>query len=290
MLIFIVSPYLKVLFSFLFFIFLGFASYLRQVHNVAMPPNPLWNCKIANTAIFTSMMWSTLFILSMTFERFYSIVRPHKAALFNTVKKAKISIVVCVIIGFLFNLPHLFLSINQGVRCIPHSATFRHVGIHYWLSFVLNFILPFIFLLTMNIAIIHRLRMRSSKNLIRLESGRQSENRDQQSKMKNTEKQIYITLLLVTFGFLVLITPVYVVKVMIYASLIVYGKTPRQSAVYFFLYHVAQKSFYTNNGINFFFYVMSGQKFRTDLLKLFRCYKDKGSDKMVTASAETSLS
>ena len=236
------------------------------------------------------MMWSTLFILSMTFERFYSIVRPHKAASFNTVKKAKITIVLCIIIGFLFNIPHLFLSLNQGVRCIPHSATFRYVGIHYWLSFVLNFILPFIFLLAMNIVIIHTLRMRSSKNLIRFESGKHSQNRDQPSKMKNSEKQIYITLLLVTFGFLILTTPVYVLKVMVYASLIIYGKTPRQSAVYFFLYHIAQKSFYTNNGINFFFYVMSGQKFRTDLLKLFRCYEDKVSDKMATASAETSLS
>ena len=142
----------------------------------------------------------------------------------------------------------------------------------------------------MNIVIIHTLRMRSSKNLIRFESGRQSQNEDRQSKTKNTEKQIYITLLLVTFGFLILTTPVYVLKVLEYASLIVYGKTPRGSALYYFCYHLAQKSFYTNNGINFFFYVMSGQKFRTDLLKLFRCYKDKESGIMVTASVETRAS
>ena len=135
---------------------------------------------------------------------------------------------------------------------------------------MLNFILPFISLLTMNIVIIHTLMMRTSKNLI--------QNRDQPSKMKNTEKQIYITLLLVTFGFLVLTTPVYVRKILIYASLIVNGKTPRNSALYFLLYHVAQKSFYTNNGINFFLYVISGQKFRTDLMNLFRCNKDNESD------------
>ena len=175
-----------------------------------MPPNPLWNCKIANTAVFTSMMWSTLFILSMTFERFYSIVRPHKAASFNTVKRAKITIAVDVNFGILFNVPHLFFSLNQGVRCISHSATFRYVGIHYWLSFVLNFILPFIFLLAMNVVIIHTLRARSGKYITRFEGHGQSQNGDRQSKMKNTEKQIYITLLLVTFGFLVLTTPVYV--------------------------------------------------------------------------------
>ena len=236
-----------------------------------MPPNPLWNCKIASTAVFTSMMWSTLFILSMTFERFYSIIRPHKAASFNTVQRAKITITVCVIFGFLFNIPHLFFSLNQGVRCISHSATFRYVAIHYWLSFVLNFILPFIFLLTMNIVIIHTLRARSDIFAERFKGRGQSHNTDQPSKMKNTEKQVYITLLLVTFGFLVLTTPVYVLKVLIHASMIVYGKTPRGSAMYYFCYHLAQKSFYTNNGIkNFFFYVISGQKFRTDLLDLFR--------------------
>ena len=268
--------------AFLFFV--GFASYLRQVHYIPMPPNPLWNCKIANMAVFTSMMWSTLFILSMTFERFYSIVRPHKAASFNTVKRAKITIAVDVSFGILFNVPHLFFSLNQGVRCISHSATFRYVGIHYWLSFVLNFILPFIFLFTMNIVIIHTLRARSGKFTTRFEGRGQSRNGDRQSKMKKAEKQIYITLLLVTFGFLALTTPVYVLKVMIHASMIVYGKTPRGSAMYYFCYHLAQKSFYTNNGINFFFYVMSGQKFRTDLLKVFRCYKDNGNGMMETRS------
>ena len=35
---------------------------------------------------------------------------------------------------------------------------------------------------------------------------------------------------------------------------------------------------------------MSGQKFRTDLVNLLRCYKDKPSDKMAAASDETIVS
>ena len=34
----------------------------------------------------------------MTFERFYSIIRPHKAASFNTVKRTKITILIIVIV------------------------------------------------------------------------------------------------------------------------------------------------------------------------------------------------
>ena len=244
-----------------------------------MPPNPLWNCKLANTAVFTSMMWSTLFIICMTFERFYGIVRPHKAASFNTVKRAKFIIVLCVLFGFLFNLPHLFLSRAEYLRCIPYSANFMHVEIYYWLSFALSYALPFISLLTMNIVIIHTLRTRSIKKLTRHEG--QGQGQGQVSKMKNTERQIYITLILVTLGFLVFTTPAYLVKLLVYASLIGYGKASRSSALYYILTHLAQKAFYTNNGINFFFYVMSGQKFRTDLLKLFRCYNERASDPSV---------
>ena len=38
-----------------------------------------------------------------------------------------------------------------------------------------------------------------------------------------------------------------------------------------------QKLHFTNHGINFFFYVISGQKFRTDLIKLFK-RQNKGSN------------
>ena len=31
------------------------------------------------------------------------------------------------------------------------------------------------------------------------------------------------------------------------------------------------KMFYTNNGINFFLYVISGKKFRNEVLHLFKC-------------------
>ena len=64
-------------------------------------------------------MSSTWLILSMTFERFYSIVRPHKAALFNTVKIAKI-IIACIFTFFtIFNIPHAFLSDIDGLQCVP---------------------------------------------------------------------------------------------------------------------------------------------------------------------------
>ena len=45
------------------------------------------------------------------------------------------------------------------------------------------------------------------------------------------------------------------------------------------------KMYYTNNAINFFLYVISGQKFRNDLINLFKCNYGKHSK-----PKETSLS
>ena len=47
-------------------------------------------------------------------------------------------------------------------------------------------------------------------------------------------------------------------------------KTPYAIAATFLLTEVAEKLHYMNYGINFFLYVISGPKFRNDLLALFK--------------------
>ena len=251
-----------------------------------MPPNPLWNCKIGSLSLFTCTLWSTLLILSMTFERFYSIIRPHKAASYNTIKRAKITIMCIATFGVSFNVPHIFLSINNGVRCTPYPPSAPYVDVYYWLSFVLSFIFPFVSLLSMNSVIIHTLRKRSVGKLTRSQGYHQSEGQNHEAKLRSTDKQIFTTLLLVTFGLLVLTTPVY--SGMLYVQVFGYGETPRQFAGYYLFYHIAQKTYYTNNGINFFFYVLSGQKFRNDLMKLFKCKRENSDDVSVSNLSDVS--
>ena len=91
--------------------------------------------------------------------------------------------------------------------------------------------------------------------------------------MKNSEMQIFIILLLVAFGFLVLTTPAY--AFFFYINIADYKTTPKVYAGYLLFHSIGQKLHYTNFGINFYFYVISGQKFRTDLLNLFSMSKNK---------------
>ena len=90
-------------------------------------------------------------------------------------------------------------------------------------------------------------------------------------KLKLLRDKFFIILLLVTFGFLILSSRLYVF--MLCSMLYNYRKSPYSFAGFYLYYNIAQKLHYTNSGINFFLYVISGQKFRRGLIKLFRSVK-----------------
>ena len=98
----------------------------------------------------------------MTFERFYSIIRPHKAASFNTVKRAKIFVTCIVCVSIVFNIPHLFTTKQVGKSCVPFGNAIVYITgqLYCWLSLTVNFFLPFLLLLIMNNIIIKTLRKR----------------------------------------------------------------------------------------------------------------------------------
>ena len=94
----------------------------------------------------------------------------------------------------------------------------------------------------------------------------QGQAKGQNIKGKHPEKQIITMPLVVTFVYLILLIPTR--SVVLY--IIFYNDTtPYYYAGLHLFYQIGEKTFYTNHGINFFLYVMSGQKFRTDLKNLF---------------------
>ena len=260
--------------------FSGLTRYLNMVFQVDMPPSQYGHCSITSFGVAFGSLPSTLFITNMTFQRLYSIIRPHKAASFNTVKRAKITIACILIFSLLFNFPHFFISSNTGRVCITYGTAIRSMygQVYYWFGFILSYSLPFISLLLMNTVIIHTLWTRSIKTIRR--SGGQGqlegEGRPQGQSMKSSERQITITLLLVTFVFLILVTPVCIM--VLYAKYADVRKSAYSFAGYYLFYNVAIKAYYTNHGINFFLYVISGQKFRADLINFFSCLKRSEED------------
>ena len=164
-----------------------------------MPPSQEDYCTLTTSCLRVSSLCSTLFILNMTFERFYSIIRPHKVASFNTVKRAKITIVCIVIFCVLFNIPHLFITSTDGARCGPFGkAMITTIGkFYYFISLLTNLGLPFILLLIMNSFIIHAIRQRPNlgqssgdRAEIKHQGQGQNEGQTEPTKIKNSELQI----------------------------------------------------------------------------------------------------
>ena len=122
--------------------------------------HPVLYCSAGITINWTSNTCSTLFLLNMTFDRFYSIMRPHKADSFNTARRAKITVEICVSLSILYNSPHIFINSFQFGQCVPYGSIMRWlVGrIYYWLSYAINFVIPFVLLSTMNSFIISTIR------------------------------------------------------------------------------------------------------------------------------------
>ena len=206
----------------------------------------------------------------MTFERFYSIIRPYKAASFNTVKRAKITIMCVVAFSILYNIPGWFVSarVENSRSCVGYANGLHTIAgkIYYWTSSVLNYGLPFVLLLIMNTVIINTLRKRSKSTIITRPG--HSGHTETETESKNSERQIFVILIVISFAYFILNVPAYIYIFISFAGL--NKQNPYHLAAFHLYISVAQKALYTNYGINFYLYVISGQKFRKDLLLLLR--------------------
>ncbi len=232
-----------------------------------------WYCSADLFAVMAAMMAGTFIILSMTFDRWFSIVYPHKASSFNTLKRAKITLVVILLFSTVFNLPQMYTAASLGRKCVPFGAHFDElrVKIFYWCHTVIGNIGPFFALLTMNSIIIYKVRNRSKNLNVQTD--------------KSQDAQMTTTLLSVSFVFLFLTTPS---QVYYFVDMNMdFTQTPKDVGSFWLLYNIAKHCHFSNSGVNFFLYVLSGSKFRNDLIGLFcpkRTDQETGNSNVSNAS------
>ena len=165
-----------------------------------------------------------------------------------------------------YHIPYFKIYQSDGKTCV----SFQNL-VYYWVSIAVRGVLPFILLLVMNSAIIYTLDKRSmDQGQLQGRTQGQDKNEVQNTKMKLYERQVYVMLLFVMFSFLILTMPFYVWT---FLRNFYKNDSPHYHAALRLLQAVATTAKYTNCGINFFLYVISGQKFRADLIKLFSCCK-----------------
>ena len=219
---------------------------------------------VAFVSLFT-LQNCTYLILAMTVDKYIAIKWPHRAATYSTPRRASmiaLGLYVCVII---YNVPYFFLSSVIGGQCMVFGISNLFSRVYSWLSFVLNAIIPFTFLIHMNYVIVKTVR--NSRNMF-IASNTNTGMETRQKAMKNAENQLTVMLLLVTILFLILLCPTYVRFIYL-----VFAKrdTPHEYAKSLLIFQITVQLYSTNSGINFFLYCMSGQKFRSDLKEILCC-------------------
>ena len=241
-------------------------------------------CKIISFLGLTVLQNSTFQILAMTVDKYIAIKWPHRAAMYSTPRRAKITIVIVIICVVIYNVPHFFATKLIGVQCIGFRVEGVITKVYSWFSFVLNAIIPFGLLIYMNFAIVETIQLSQKMFSNNDTTGAESNSSHQttgletrQNAMKNAENQLTIMLLLVTTLFLILLIPTYVRFV--YLTFLI-TDTPAKYALSTFLMQLTYKLFTTNSGINFFLYCISGQKFRNDLKEILCLGKNSHKLKM----------
>ena len=195
-------------------------------------------------------------IVLMTLDKVIAIKIPHKSALLCTAKRAILLSVINFFIMVVFYLP--FLDFSKAIGndgCARYMKKDWYVTIYSYLSLAMNPITPVIMLLIMN-----SFTIRAVWKSKRMRSGNQT---GDQTKTKSTEVQLTVMLILVSFTFIILILPFEIRE--LYTSK---AKTPQQVALFTFLFDVTYELTNVNYGINFYLYLISGTKFRRDLLNL----------------------
>ena len=254
----------------------------------------LVECIIFAYFVLLTLQNTTYQVLAMTIDKYIAIKWPHKAAIYSTPRRAKITVIGVYFCVLFFNSPLLILSGMVGSECLEYVKEGVFTKVYSWLNFVLNGVIPFTFLIYMNYVIISRVRksQKMFKNndinggIPDQQKGRGDNvwKEKRQKTMKNVENQLTIMLLLVTTLFLVLMIPTYIRFVY---STFIKSDTPQKYARLVLFFHITHKLYNTNNAINFFLYCISGQKFRNDLKEIF-CSSRRSSSKSTSCRSVSS--
>ena len=250
-------------------------------------------CGFTSFSILLTLQNATYQVVAMTIDKFIAIKWPHKAPLYSTPHRAKWTAIGIYLVAILYNIPHILFSSLIGDDCVVYDVGGVYAKIYSWLTFIVNGIIPIALLITLNLTIVIKVR-KSHERFVKSTSNNTSEQNfniaeKRQRQSKNVESQLTVMLLLVTTLFLLLIIPTYVRY--LYFS---YAKrdTPEKQSGAMLFYHLSYHLYFTNSGINFFLYCISGKKFRDDLRQLLSCCGRKSrDDKMATlpASGASSL-
>ncbi|KAL8577065.1 hypothetical protein ACOMHN_058113 [Nucella lapillus] len=244
-----------------------------------------WNCGFQHFIFYFALHLDVLVLLAMTVDRFIVVKFPLKAMSLCTPKSAIRVITVLGILSFAFNF-HIFFNRrlnptgkpNNPMRCwyIKGDVELYMNKIFTVIDATIYSFVPCIALITLNLLIIRQLRQsrkfskqftESSANPSDSKTSARGNSGGTGSAKKSTNNtNITLMLLLVSFGFLVLTSPI--VIVLLYQRYVWKPSTNTERAQLRLVLGIVESIMYSNHAVNFLLYSISGQRFRQELKQL----------------------
>ena len=249
------------------------------------------DCQIIGWLMNSIQMFGSCLILGLTSDRLIAVRFPLKAAAWCDAKRARIVFGVIFVVVLIVNTPFAVYNHVESCNICAMGTPGSMVSFVYpWVTVCVGLVIPFVLLVSMNVAIAMgiRNRLRHSKYTpnVRSENCDTTEMRDnpthssedvrqnsssndlQITPMSPKDRNAIVTLFLISFTFLMLVTPHFVHVAMF--PMINRATTPSQNIGYNLFFQVSRLLYSMNNACNFFLYCVSGAKFRTEVVALFR--------------------
>ena len=242
-------------------------------------------CRFSKFFTYAAVHFSSWVLVAVTVERFVSVFWPHRVREGCTRRTASVAAIILLVAVIALN-SHFFFA--QGVSDLPQYygkglceplyesyLEFWH-KIWPWIDFAVAFAVPFLILLVCNCMIIYKLQktqVKIRKMSIIESSGEKAYARD--------KRNVSVTLVVLSIVFMICLTPQQV-------FLIVAPYTRKETETlqctdfleFYRLYTIDRMSLtivtivsYINAGFNFILYVLSGNRFRSEVKALLLCRK-----------------
>ena len=221
-------------------------------------------CKFGGFLSSSAELWSVNILIAVTAERFIAVQYPFKVATICTRRNVSITAELVTLFSFAFNIPTLIFAIYiPGRNACGHHPDYKsyNENIGSWVDSVIYSYIPIATLIVLNFGILKAMRSATTTS----QQLSTSSQRDS-SRMKH----ITAMCVSVSVALIICLLPIAIQRPVHY---VMYDRRdPVNYAMFIFYWFLAWAFLTLNHTINFFLYVITGQRFRQELLNIF-CFK-----------------
>ena len=239
-------------------------------------------CKVHTWLVYSSLDLSAWILIAVTLERIIAVWYPYSGKTKCSKINAMMLMGVILILVLSLNAHLLYGLVNKDevIRCVSinesYSMFFRSVWS--WIDLCIFCVIPFTFIVIGNSLILykvvarHRKAKQSDNDSIEVTDRLHKNNHHHHNRR---HRQSSMTAMLITSNTVFLITTL---PISIYEILYDYfyvTTDPQMKARMDLIWAVVNMFMYTNNGVNFILYSLSGSRFRHEVKRLF-CHRGRG--------------